>query len=76
MDDREASAAQRLQREPVRNPRRETDHGLDRRLDGGLDRDGAAHGEPEQERPGRAGLRTAARVSAAHQSIRFHDLIR
>ena len=47
VDDREAAATQTLERQLGRNPGRQADDLLDRRLGGGLDRHGSAHREAE-----------------------------
>jgi hypothetical protein len=53
----QALAAQRLERELIREPRREAEHGLDGRVVRGAHADGPAHREAEKQRALRADLR-------------------
>ena len=50
VQDIEPASAERLDREPVGDPRREAEHTLNARVVGDRDRDGTAHREAEQER--------------------------
>ena len=56
LDDGEPSPDERLEPEPLRDPRRQADDLLDGRVVGHADRDRTAHREAEQDRPGRCGL--------------------
>jgi hypothetical protein len=56
LDDGEPPPDERLEPQPLGDPRRQADNLLDGRVVGRADRDRAAHREAEQDRPGRCGL--------------------
>ena len=73
---RRAAAAQRLEREPVGEPRREPEHASRPTGRLRLDRDGAAHREAEQQRSLGADLRDRRPGVLDAPVELFHDLIR